>query len=206
MAADSSVSAMLSKTLSLAFVSCFIISSPIPAYAQKPPSNPPVVSSWPGIDWQAAEAIGTWIGFIGVVIGLLYAHKQIALLVEQLRLAKGTIRADLIVRLDERYCSDYFQQLRRRAEALGAKLKDLAPDEREDLINFLGFFELLGLYEHDDYITLEQVNIMFGSALIQYREAFAEFIDKGPWWLYLKSLYTKLKQARNVRPHLGIEP
>ena len=165
-------------------------------HAQKPPPMAPVARpvgyGWLGIDWQAAEALGTWIGFIVLLIGLGLAYYQ-------LRAIKDAMRADLIVRLDERYCSNYFQNLRQKAEKLKDKPDALARDEREDLINFLGFFELLGLYERSGFITLDHVDTMFGSLVLKYRNEFSKFIDQESWWKHFKDLSTKIANARGSR-------
>jgi hypothetical protein len=50
------------------------------------------------------------------------------------------------------------------------------------------------------YITLEQVDTMFGSLVIRYREKFADVVDDGSWWRHLKLLYTKISQLRTAGP------
>jgi len=163
------------------------------AKAQKPLPVPPKPAGFFGLESQDWAALGTWATFVLLGLGLLLAFHQ-------LRALKDARRADLILRLDERYCSQHFQELRQKAEKLRDKRpNDLTHEESLDLINFLGFFELLGFYVRNGFVTLDEVDMMFGSVIIQYRAYFAAFVDRGDSWKHLKCLYARIERARNAR-------
>lgn len=150
----------------------------------------PVIRDWlVSLDWLAVAAIGTISMFITMVGALIFSIKQVK--------AMKSIRiADLLLRLDDRFCSNSMRDCRKRMEALDLQ-KELTDEEDQELTDFLGFFELVGLLVDGEHIPLDDANIMFGSAVTRYRERFRNYIDEsGYHWNYLKKFADQVQNLR----------
>lgn len=138
--------------------------------------------------WVAVGAIGTFCVFGVMLVALIYSRGQ-------LKAMKSVRIADLLLRLDERFCSSTMHECRRRIEQFG--LDNLTPEQNQELIDFLGFFELIGLLSQKGYIQLKDANIMFGSSALHYRERFRSYIDRSGYaWNFFKDFARKIENLR----------
>lgn len=157
--------------------------------------------------WDALTAISNSLLFLAVAGGLYFTFQQVSAMRKTSASTFGQVSAmkamgslDLLIRLDDRLCSQRIQDL--ILEIKKWDPKNLNDEQNLRVKDIIGIFELVGLAIEKKYIDFDDAEIMFGSALLMIYDdyGYKSYIEKDPLFLnYTKKFAEQVRETRKKR-------